>query len=221
VSNRPSIQGSSLVFDLEASFMMIILALSAVVLICSAVPSAASDEGSVEISLAGSRLDLSGNALIDHSAGFVGGVSARVNGWLALVGEVGADFGDGQRTGFDQRRYTYSLLGGPRVSADVSRKFRVFGQLLVGRAQRVFTNHNLVVEGPASSPYSYSLGRFAWEPGAGVDFRVSPRWAVRLEGGVRVMATRSGIDLINGGQPPASGSSVTERRFTSGMVFRP
>ncbi len=111
---------------------------------------------------------------------FPAGWSLAVNGHLnpvfSLVGEVGGNYKTMDLLGSDLNMSVHAFMGGIRFRNDRG-KLVPFAQVLAGMAR-------------ASASYlgeSENSSEFAIQPGGGVDFRVSERFGVRVQGDYRMI----------------------------------
>ena len=106
--------------------------------------------------------------------------------WLSIVGEVsGTHANDISVLGQNLTLLTYA--GGPRIDFHVRRTV-VFVQGLVGAA------HGSDSYFPTSSGYTTSANSLAYSAGGGVDYGLSSRWAVRLQGQYLHTAFPNGVN---------------------------
>lgn len=121
------------------------------------------------------------------------GVTAKPTRFFAIVSELSVAY-DSDRAGRPGTHRTAVLfLDGVRVMAPWGR-VTPFGEALLGVA------HDLDFRLLATDK-----NRFVWKPGGGVDVRLSPKVAVRFQGGVIL--------------DPVGDESSNVFQFTSGLVF--
>ena len=131
--------------------------------------------------------------------GFLGSFAVNVNRWLGLIAEGGVNHGrieDRANTHFDAA----SFMAGPRFSLRKSSRVTPFAQLLIG------TQHKDIEdltgdEGETS---------FAWQTGAGVEFRMNSRTGLTIGGDFRHIHEDAHHDNHH----------HSEFRFQTGVVFR-
>lgn len=160
-----------------------------------------------------------GYALNRATTGSGWGSAGNLNGWevsaegkiapfVGIVGDIGAQYGTLQvptvkyfggpgTTPTQSRVVTYMV--GPRISASVGR-FRPFAHALVGGGHL----HQDTSQFPAG--YSYGESCIADAFGGGLDYKVLPRIALRVQGDVLQTRFRE--------------SRQTDGRFTTGVVFK-
>jgi hypothetical protein len=112
-------------------------------------------------------------------AGWMAGGSWRLTDWLSAVGEGGSS---ARTTTFvsDLRFRVGTVMGGARASASLG-PFREFGQVLAGAVLSSAT-------GLGVTSTDTALGI---QPGAGLDYPITPRVAARGEVDVRFIRSRS------------------------------
>ena len=133
--------------------------------ICASVfarPTAAQQERKYALSAgyAYMRTDTSAGPLSLHGINF--SLARNVNGWLAIVGDLGGYHLEGFRLG--------TILSGPRFTARAQQRTSLFAQALLGGAHA-----NAGARGFPS--YHDSV---AWAFGGGLDYRLNGRVAIRL-----------------------------------------
>ena len=146
----------------------------------------------------------------DRGESFPGGwaVSAtgNVNSWIGVVTEVGGSyrscdncqrgpFASQRFRGTDLRVRVLTFMAGPRVASHASALVTPFAQVLLGGSH---------ISGGVEWDGALNTG-FTYQPGAGIDVRVAPAVAVRLQGDYRIIRT--------------SGRNNDESRFTAGIVL--
>jgi hypothetical protein len=128
--------------------------------------------------------------------GWTGGVAASVNRWFTIAGEVAGSY----LPALDATSTSpsiYSFLAGPRYVFRVQERVTAFGQFLIGDVHA------------STGAYSAAAATddLAYQPGGGIDIRVAPRWAVRVQGDFRAVRE--------------TGTTSNQERFVAGVVFRP
>ena len=138
--------------------------------------------------------------------GWAFAATGNVNSWIGVVAEVGGNYTvckNCQRGPFatqtfrgqdlDIRIHTY--LGGPRIASHALSAVTPFAQVLFGGSH---------MSGGTEFDGALNTG-FTYQPGGGVDVRVAPRIAIRLEGDYRVIRT--------------TGHNNKESRVLAGAVY--
>jgi opacity protein-like surface antigen len=139
-------------------------------------------------------------------AGWAFSAAGNVNSWIGVVTEVGGSHrscDNCQRGPFASDRFRgtnlhitiLTFMAGPRVASHASSFVTPFGQVLLGGSH---------IKGGIEWDGALNTG-FTYQPGAGVDVRVAPNAAVRLQGDYRVIRT--------------SGHNNKESRFLVGVVL--
>lgn len=171
--------------------------------------------GTVPLKAQTPRAEISGgySFLHDHDrsenfpAGWVASATGNVNTWIGVAAEVGGNyrtcdncqrgpFTSQDSRGTDLHLRVYTFMAGPRVAARAIPAVTPFAQFLLGGAH---------VSGGVEFDGALTTG-FTYQPGGGVDVRVTPNLGIRLQGDYRVIRTQG----INGKQS----------RFLVGIVFR-
>jgi opacity protein-like surface antigen len=151
----------------------------------------------------GSRLQMHGwNANADFN----------LNQWLGVAGEVVGTYDD---QGANGNNHIYSFLAGPRVYPTGHHKITPFGQVLFGYGRWHIDVPAAVIDGTPEPAFTVDTDSFAFAFGAGADFSVTRRVAIRL-GPVQYEQTRffQGPNMI----PPASNqNNVTAQ---ASIIFR-
>ena len=140
-------------------------------------------------------------------AGWVASVVGNINGWIGAASEVGGSYRvcpDCQRgpftsatfRGTDRNLQVFTFMAGPRVAARAVQAVTPFAQILLGGSH---------VSGGVEFDGALTTG-FTYQPGGGVDVRVTPNVGIRLQGDYRVIRTQG----VNGKQS----------RFLAGVVWR-
>jgi opacity protein-like surface antigen len=127
--------------------------------------------------------------------GWVASAADNLASWLGIVGEVGGNYKTLSITGDQPKIRVLTLMGGPRFRAHAYGPVTPFGQVLFGAAWARTTVLDV----------GDTVRDFAYQPGAGVDFNVTPKVGVRLEGDYRIIR--------------AGGSNSKEPRFVAEAVF--
>jgi hypothetical protein len=139
-------------------------------------------------------------------AGWAFAVTGNVNSWIGVAAEVGGNYADCKNCqrgpfasqdfrGTDLHIRLLSYLGGPRIALHAVSAVTPFAQVLFGGTH---------MSGGTEFDGALNTG-FTYQPGGGVDVRVSPKAAIRLEGDYRVVRT--------------TGHNNKESRFLVGIVF--
>ena len=110
-------------------------------------------------------------------------VNHHLTSLFGVVGEVGGNYKTMDVLGSDLSMSVHSFLGGLRVRKD-SGSMVPFAQVLAGLARGSVSYLGESEDG----------SDFAMQPGAGVDFRVSERFGVRVQGDYRII---TGDDTTN------------------------
>jgi hypothetical protein len=115
---------------------------------------------------------------VTFPAGWALGVAGRLNTWLSVAGDSDGQYETIPSIGSSVQLTSRTVTGGPRVSARLGR-FVEFGQVLGG-----------VVWSTGTLFGSTETTRHAvLQPGVGLDYPLSRRWAVRGEIDVRFLVT--------------------------------
>jgi hypothetical protein len=131
-------------------------------------------------------------------AGWVAGVAVGLTPVVAVVGDVSGQYRTLSLVNAEVRLSTHTLMGGLRASARVGR-LTEFGQIVAG-----------AVRASASAFGATATGvSIAIQPGVGVDWPLTRRWAARAQIDVRFMGRQ--LDASNGGY---------QYRFATGLVYR-
>ncbi len=105
----------------------------------------------------------------------------------------------------------YDVLAGPRVGKQIGPKVRLFGDVLFGAEHFDYLATVSVAIPPqweaVSTTLQPSSTKWTWQPGAGMDLAMSPRWAARVS-----------VDYRVGALPTSLNGALA---FSSGIVFRP
>jgi hypothetical protein len=131
-------------------------------------------------------------------AGWVGGAAIGLTPALSAVVDVSGQYKTLSLVNADARLSTHTLMAGLRASARVGR-LTEFGQIAAG-----------VMRASGSAFGATTTGAsLAVQPGVGVDWPLTRRWAARAQIDVRLL--RSQPDAVNGGY---------QYRFATGIVYR-
>jgi opacity protein-like surface antigen len=159
-------------------------------------PLAAQAQGTSRYDIAGGYSYLHDQDISENlSKGWVVSAGGRVMKWLDAVGEVGGNYKTLSIPGDPPKIRVLTLMGGPRFRAHAYGPITPFGQVLFGAAWARTTVLDV----------GDSVRDFAYQPGAGVDFNVTPKVGIRLEGDYRIVR--------------AEGSNSKEPRFVAAAVF--
>jgi len=143
----------------------------------------------------------------DFPAGWVASAVGNINGWIGGAVEVSGNYrvcDKCQRGPFTSARFrgtdlnlrVYSFMAGPRLASHAISAVTPFAQVLFGGSH---------ISGGVQFDGALNTG-FTYQPGGGVDVRVTPNVGIRLQGDYRVIRT--------------SGHDGKESRFLAGVVFR-
>jgi hypothetical protein len=170
--------------------------------------------GAVPAKAQAPRAEISGgySVLQDHDrsekfpAGWVASATRNVNGWIGVTAEVGGNyrtcencqrgpFTSQESRGADLALRVYTFMVGPRVAVRAIPAVTPFAQFLFGGSH---------FSGGVEFDGSLTTG-LTYQPGGGVDIRVTPKVGIRLQGDYRVIRTQ-GVDN-------------KQSRFLAGVVF--
>jgi hypothetical protein len=155
---------------------------------------------------ASAQVEEAGNVAVSYSivhdseleetfpTGWAFAVSGNISPMLAAVGEIGGNYKSVSVVGTDVNLRVHSFLGGLRLM-NQREGVAPFAQVLLGAAHG---SVSLLGESEAQTG-------FAMQPGAGVDFTVSPKLRVRAQGDFRILRF--------------DGENTNEFRFAAGLVF--
>lgn len=140
-------------------------------------------------------------------AGWVASAARNVNGWIGVAVEVGGNyrtcadcqrgpFTSQQSRGDDLSLRVYTFMVGPRVAARSIPAVTPFAQFLFGGSH---------LSGGVEFDGSLTTG-LTYQPGGGVDIRMTPKVGLRLQGDYRVIRTQ--------------GVNNRQSRFLAGVVFK-
>jgi hypothetical protein len=139
-------------------------------------------------------------------AGWAIAAAGNINSWAAVVAEVGGGYAtcsSCERGPFASQTFrgqnlhlrVHTYMAGPRVASHASHLLMPFAQVLFGGAH---------MSGGTEFDGALNTG-FSYQPGAGVDVRVGPRIAVRIQGDYRVIRT--------------TGRNNNQSRVLTGVVY--
>jgi hypothetical protein len=156
--------------------------------------------------MAQTRFDLSGGYALAHDwrdqvtlpAGWMAGAAIDLTPAFAAVVEVSGQSKTVALLNADARLTIYTALAGVRGSARLGR-LTEFGQIVAG----------VVRTSGSAFGATTTVHAIGVQPGAGVDFPLTPRWAARAELDIRLIAAQE--DAQNGG---------TQLRFAACLVYR-
>jgi hypothetical protein len=178
----------------RTSFRPAVLAILAIpLMLLAALPASAQEKPSVDVGISWALL---GESDMTLPAGWVAAVAGRVTDHVAIVGEIGGSYKSVSAPGGYIDVSEHSFLGGGRYAFGRDAQLRPFIQTLVGVSRESLSRTQVGV----------SVNAFTVQPGAGVDFKVSPRVAVRLQTDFRWMTLQ---DMGSGWQ----------YRLAAGLVF--
>lgn len=162
-------------------------------ILLAASPASAQEKSSADIGVSWALLGESDTTL---PAGWVAAVAGHMTDHLAIVGEIGGNYKSVSAPGGYIDVSEHSFLGGGRYAFGRDAQLRPFIQTLVGMSRTSLSRTEVGV----------SVNVFTVQPGAGIDFKVSPRVAVRLQADFRWMTLQ---DIGSGWQ----------YRLATGVVF--
>jgi hypothetical protein len=146
--------------------------------------------------IAGSYVWLNGLGVTnDYPVGWLASVGWNLAGPWAIVGEVGGSYETTRIStppSSDIHAHFYNFAVGPRIASTRRQTVRPFAQVLLGGVQ-------------AGSEFG-SISHFAWQPGGGIDVRVSDALAIRVQTDYRVI--------------PFGTTAVKQWRIATGVVLR-
>jgi hypothetical protein len=168
-----------------------------IVLLLGLVPRPASAQTPFELS-GGYSIARDARDEVTLSAGWMAGAAIALTPMLSAVGDVSGQYRTIALLNADARLSVLSVMGGVRASAGVGR-LTEFAQILTGVVR---------TSGSAfgSTATAHSLGV---QPGIGIDYPLTPAWALRGEFDVRLIRS----------QPDATNGSY-QYRFAAGLVYR-
>jgi len=130
-------------------------------------------------------------------AGWFAGAAIRLTPALSAVADVSGQYATIALFDTDARLTAHSLMGGLRLSARLGR-LTEFGQVLAGIVRTSGSAFGATTSGQ-------SIGV---QPGAGIDYPVTPTWSARAEVDIRLMTAQP--DAQNGGH---------QYRFVAALVY--
>ncbi len=173
--------------------MAVLAIIATPLMLLDASPASAQKKPSVDVGVSWALL---GESDMTLPAGWVASVAGHVTDHLAIVGEIGGNYKSVITPGGYIDVSEHSFLGGGRYVFGRDAQLRPFAQTLVGMSRASFSR----------SEVGISYNAFTVQPGAGIDFKVSPRVAVRLQTDFRWMTLQ---DIGSGWQ----------YRLAAGVVF--
>jgi hypothetical protein len=170
-------------------------AIVSLVVLCSA--SAAAQERGVEV-FGGYTFVHDAKNDISLPSGWIGGGSLQLFDWLTAVADVSGSYRTEDLFGAQVRMRAYGVFGGGRLSARLGRVTE-FAQLLAG-----------VVRGSGTAfGFTDTTNAFALQPGIGIDYPVTRRFAGRGQLDVRFIRNQ-----------PNGNEAGYEYRFSAALVYR-
>jgi hypothetical protein len=124
---------------------------------------------------------------INFPAGWVAGAAVRVNHWLSVAGDVDGQYKTIPFIGSDTHLTSHAFSGGLRASAAIGR-FVEYGQVLAGVVQSTGTAF-----GTTDTTTQAIL-----QPGLGLDYPLTAKWAIRGALDVRFISTGQEIRATTG-----------------------
>jgi len=169
------------------------------VAICDGATNAMADEPIADIAVSYAFINAIGYGN-DYPKGWLASGAMHVSNFLNVAGEVGGSYKSFEAVGSTPALAAsiYNFMGGPRAVLRINPRLTPFAQVMFGGV-RVGNNLGGYVT------------EFAWQPGGGVDIRVSERVAVRLQADYRF------IPVSNATSP---NDEIKQFRFASGVVLR-
>lgn len=164
--------------------------------LCLAVPAAAQPHA-VEIS-AGYTFVHDAKNDISLPAGWIAGGAVAITQWLAAAADVSGSYKTEEAFGAALHFRTHAIVAGGRVQARLGRATE-FAQLLAG----------LVRGSGTAFGFSETTNAFAVQPGAGLDYPLTDRLAVRGQVDVRFIRNQ-----------PEGNEAGYEYRFSAAVVYR-
>jgi len=135
---------------------------------------------------------------ISLPAGWFAGGAVRVTDWLSAIADVGGNYKTIDAFGSEVHLSAHAAMFGGRASARIGR-LTEFVELLAG-----------VVRGSGSAfGFTSTTTAFTLQPGAGVDYPVSARFAARAQLDVRFIRNQ-----------PNGNEAGYEYRFAGAIVYR-
>lgn len=173
---------------------MPVLAIVAIPLMLLGVsPASAQEKPSADVGVSWALL---GESDMTLPVGWVAAVAGHITDRLAIVGEIGGNYKSVRAPGGYIDVSEHSFLGGGRYGFGRDAQIRPFIQALVGMSRASLSRNEVGV----------SFNALTVQPGAGIDFKVSHRVAVRLQADFRWMTLS---DIGSGWQ----------YRLATGVVF--
>ncbi len=190
-------------------------------------PQVALAQGAPRLELAASYQFLQPLCAVDcfsYPSGWRASAAIGLNTWLGIASEVGRNSktvkaalsspiplnsGGTGTVNVDTVNHSvvYDVLAGPRVGKALRPAIRVFGSALFGIGRSAY-----LMSGQASAAtsviYSQSSTDWIWQPGAGLDVVIAPRWAIRASGDYRLRLS-------------SASQQEGQLALTTGVVFRP
>ena len=140
--------------------------------LCLSLPALAQQTPAVEVS--GGYSFVRDQEVEENFQGWLASVAGNFNQWFGIAGEVGGNYKTVQVLGTDVDLSLHSFLAGPRFSARQTQNVTPFGQILLGAVRG---SGSVLGEGETATD-------FALQPGGGVDFRLRPRFGIRVGAGM-------------------------------------
>jgi hypothetical protein len=124
---------------------------------------------------------------VTFPVGWFVGAAARLNSWLSVAVDVDGQYKTIQFIDSDIHLASYAPTAGVRASGQLG-KFVEFAQLLAGGVQSRGT-----LFGSTQTEWHGVL-----QPGAGVDYQLNERWAIRGEFDARIMSSGHELRIATG-----------------------
>ena len=135
---------------------------------------------------------------ISLPAGWLSGGAVGVTDWLAAVVDISGGYKTVDAFDADIRLSAHGVMAGGRVSARLGR-LTEFGQMLAG-----------VVRGSGTAfGFTHATNAFTLQPGAGLDYPLSERFAARAQIDARFIQNQ-----------PDGNEAGYEYRFSAALVYR-
>jgi len=143
----------------------------------------------------------------DFSKGWYASAIGNINSWAGVATEIGGNyrlcpkcqrgpFAAGTLRGTDLPLRVYTFMAGPRFASHAISAFTPFAQVLFGGSH---FSGGVLFDGALTAGFTY-------QPGAGVDIDLTPRFGLRVQGDYRSIRTQ--------------GHNSKESRFLVGVVLR-
>jgi hypothetical protein len=132
------------------------------------------------------------------SPGWIAGTAFGLGHAISAVADVSGQYKTIALIGTDARLSLYAVLGGLRAAAKIG-PFVEFGQLLTGVLRATGS-----AAGSSTTRHSLTL-----QPGVGLDYPVTERWAARAQIDFRLIASQ-----------PDAANGATQWRFAAAVVYR-